>query len=1114
MTLHVALHHRTTYHYDRLVALGPQILRLRPAPYGKTPILSYSLAVEPKRHFINWQQDPHANYQARLVFPERTRELIITVDLVADLAVTNPFDFFLEPAAETVPFRYDPDLAAELAPYCEVEPAGPRLRQWLAGVDRGARRTIDFLVDLNLRLQRDIGYVIRMEPGVQTPEETLGLAKGSCRDTGWLLVHILRHLGLAARFVSGYLIQLKPDVKPLTGPEGPASDFTDLHAWAEVYLPGAGWVGLDPTSGLLAGEGHIPLAATPAPPSAAAITGAVETCEVTFDHAMSVTRLRESARVTKPYTEEQWQRIDRLGRLVDHAIEGAGIKLTMGGEPTFVSIDDMDAAEWNIAALGPTKRRLAGDLLRRLQRRWAPGALLHYGQGKWYPGEPLPRWALGCYWRRDGEPLWRNPALFAPETGGRNAGFSQAEQFAVALAQRLQLDPGFLVTGYENAWHYLERERRLPANVDPLEADLKEPSERARLATLLEHGLDQPVGFALPVQRLRGRGGDRWVSCRWSFRSNRMYLLPGDSPMGLRLPLDSLPHAQDAERPQDFPADPFAPREALPSRAAFARPSLTAAAEPLRHKEQGPAVDRSANGGRSAQPSKYRPPAMVWTALCVEAREGKLHIFLPPVTELEDYLELVAAVEDTAAELERAVVIEGYTPPRDPRIGHFSVTPDPGVIEVNIHPAASWNELVDNTTVLYEEARQARLGTEKFMIDGRHVGTGGGNHVTLGGASVTESPMLRRPDLLRSLIAYWLNHPALSYLFSGLYIGPTSQAPRIDEARNDSIAELELAFAQIPDRGEAPPWLIDRVLRHILVDVTGNTHRTEFCIDKLYSPDGPTGRLGIVELRAFEMPPHARMSLVQQLLLRGLVAEFARRPYRRRLVRWGTRLHDRFLLPHFLQEDFAEVIDDLRAAGFPFERDWFAPHFEFRFPEIGTVSYGGVVLELRQALEPWPVLGEEQGAGGTVRFVDSSLERLQVKAREMEGERYCIACNGIRVPLHPTGTVGEFVAATRYRAWQPVSSLHPRVGVHAPLVFDIVDTWSGRSIGGCTYHVAHPGGLNYETLPVNANEAEARRRSRFFPTGHSAGPLVAAPPPIVPEAPLTLDLRHAAPLAQ
>jgi uncharacterized protein (DUF2126 family)/transglutaminase-like putative cysteine protease len=1114
MTIHVALHHRTVYRYDRPVALGPQIIRLRPAPHCRTPILSYSLRVTPKNHFINWQQDPQSNYQARLVFPEKTRELTIEVDLIADLAVTNPFDYFLESSAERFPFRYDAALEAEIAPYREIEPAGPLLKKWLAAIDPTPLPTNDFLVSLNTRLQRDVAYVIRMEPGVQSCEETLGLGKGSCRDTGWLLVQILRHLGLAARFVSGYLIQLKPDVKPLTGPEGPANDFTDLHAWAEVYLPGAGWIGLDPTSGLLAGEGHIPLAATPSPPSAAPITGAVEKCEVVFDYAMNVTRIRETARVTKPYSDEQWQGIDRLGRLVDHAIEGAGIRLTMGGEPTFVSIDDMDGAEWNVAALGPAKRRLAGELLRRLQRRWAPDALLHYGQGKWYPGEPLPRWALGCFWRKDGEPLWRDLSLFAPESGGRPVDFGQAEAFATALAQRLQLDPAFLVTGYENAWHYLERERRLPVNVDPLAADLSEPSERARLAGLLERGLDQAVGFALPLQRLRGRAGDRWVSCHWSFRSNRMFLLPGDSPMGLRLPLDSLPQAPEVERPHDYEVDPFAPREALPSRSGLAVFSVITAPERPAQREQGPATDRVRNGARSAQPGKYRPPEMVWTALCVEPRGGKLCVFMPPVTQLEDYIELLAAIEDTAAELRREVVIEGYPPPRDPRIGHFSVTPDPGVIEVNIQPASNWNELVENTTTLYEEARQTRLGTEKFLIDGRHVGTGGGNHFTLGGATVAESPMLRRPDLLRSLIAYWLNHPSLSYVFSGLYIGPTSQAPRIDEARNDSVAELELAFAQLPDHGEVPPWLVDRVLRNILVDVTGNTHRTEFCIDKLYSPDGPSGRLGIVELRAFEMPPHARMSLVQQLLLRGLIAEFARRPYRHSLIRWGTRLHDRFLLPHFLEADFAEVIDHLRAAGFPFELAWFAPHFEFRFPEIGTISHGGITLELRQALEPWPVMGEEQGAGGTVRFVDASLERLQVKAREMIDDRYCIACNGVRVPLHPTGTAGEYVAGTRYRAWQPASSLHPRIGVHSPLVFDIVDTWSGRSIGGCTYHVAHPGGRNYETLPVNANEAEARRRSRFFPTGHSGGRLVPAPPPVVAEFPLTLDLRYALPLAQ
>jgi uncharacterized protein (DUF2126 family) len=1110
MSIHVALHHRTTYRYDRPVALGPQILRLRPAPYCRTTILSYSLTVLPKNHFINWQQDPQSNYLARLVFPEKTTEFAITVDLVADLAVTNPFDFFLEPSAETFPFTYDPMLAAELAPYRETETAGPLLRQWLAKVDPTPRSTVAFLVDLNTRLQRDVGYVIRLEPGIQPCEATLELATGSCRDTGWLLVQILRRLGFAARFVSGYLIQLKPDVKPLTGPPGPDGDFTDLHAWAEVYLPGAGWIGLDPTSGLLAGEGHIPLAATPSPASAAPVSGLTDPAEVRFDYDMRVTRLRETARVTKPYTDEQWQHIDRLGRVVDRAIAGAGLRLTMGGEPTFVSIDDMDGPEWNTAALGTAKRRLAGELLRGLQRRWAPGGLLHFGQGKWYPGEPLPRWALGCFWRRDGEPIWRDPTLVASDSGGRGIGLDEARHFATALAQLLQIDTSYIIAGYENPWYYLERERRLPVNVDPHKADLGDPAERARLAALLARGLEQATGFALPLQRMRGRDGDHWTSARWLFRPDRMDLLPGDSPMGLRLPLDSLPQVAEADLPKHYDVDPFAPREALPSRQGLS--AYVSAAPELHapHNDQGPAIKAATNGARQSLAQRRSAAAMVRTAICFEPRDGKLCVFLPPIAELEDYLELVAAIEDTAAQLELKVALEGYSPPRDPRLQQFSVTPDPGVIEVNIQPAASWDELVANTTALYEEARQTRLGTEKFMIDGRHVGTGGGNHLVLGGATADESPMLRRPDLLRSLIGYWLNHPSLSYLFSGLYIGPTSQAPRIDEARNDSIAELELAFTQIPDHGEAPPWLVDRVLRNILVDVTGNTHRAEFCIDKLYSPDGPTGRLGLVELRAFEMPPHARMSLVQQLLLRGLVAEFARRPYRRKLTRWGTTLHDRFLLPHFIQQDFAEVIEDLREAGFPFELDWFAPHFEFRFPEIGTVTYDGVTLELRQALEPWPVLGEEQTAGATVRYVDSSLERLQVKVADMTDGRHVVACNGVRVPLAPTGTAGTFVAGTRYRAWQPVSSLHPGIGVDTPLVFDIVDTWNSRSIGGCTYHVAHPGGRNYETLPVNANEAEARRRARFFPTGHSAGPLTPLPPAVIPEFPLTLDLRYKA----
>jgi uncharacterized protein (DUF2126 family) len=1120
MSIHVAIRHTTRYRYDRPVSLSPHLVRLRPAPHSRTPILGYSLKVEPAGHFINWQQDPFGNYLARLVFPERARELSIDVEVIADLTVINPFDFFVEEWADQWPFAYPDAMRKELAPYLEAEPAGPLLAEHLAGLDRSPKNTVSFLVELNHRLQQAIRYTIRLEPGVQTPEETLARALGSCRDTGWLLVQVLRHLGLAARFVSGYLVQLRPDEKSLDGPSGPEHDFTDLHAWAEVYVPGAGWIGLDPTSGLFAGEGHIPLACTPHPTSAAPIEGATDACEVEFGYRNAVTRFREDPRVTKPYTDEQWTHIQALGRLVDERLAAGDVRLTHGGEPTFVSVDDMNAPEWNTAALGEHKRERAEVLVRRLKDRFAPGALLHTAQGKWYPGEPLPRWALGVYWRKDGVPVWIDARLLAEAHRDYGHGVVEAHTFAETLARHLGFPSRYVLPAYEDALHYLLGEAEVPDNLDPAKADLADPVERRTLADKLSRGLETPAGYVLPLAWDWAKG--RWHSAPWTFRRTRLYLVPGDSPLGLRLPLASLPWTGEDERDIATEADPFAPQPPLADfHGEVAARYSHVDAEPHWHPEihpQGPADQRRA------------PTVVPHTAVVVEARGGCLHVFLPPLQRLEHALDLIAAVEHTAALLELPVAIEGYPPPNDGRLEKLLVTPDPGVIEVNVHPSRDWAELEAATLALYEDARLSRLGTEKFMLDGRHTGTGGGNHVTLGGPTPADSPFLRRPDLLRSLVTYWQHHPALSYLFSGLFVGPTSQAPRVDEGRAEALYELEIAFRQVPPGGTPQPWLVDRLFRNLLVDITGNTHRAEFCIDKLYSPDSPSGRQGLVEFRAYEMPPHARMSLAQMLLLRALVARFWARPYTQPLVRWGTALHDRFMLPHHLWADLREVIGELNDAGFPFQLEWYAPFLEFRFPRYGGIQVGGIDLELRAAIEPWLVLGEETTRLGTARFVDSSVERLQVKLTGLTDGRHALACNGRRVPLRSTGTHGEYVAGVRYRAWQPPSALHPTIGVHAPLVFDLVDLWNSRSVGGCTYHVMHPGGRNYEHFPVNAYEAEARRHirfdawghtpgsftpppwvdtlSRFVPEGHGIGPM--APPAEEPagEYPHTLDLRR------
>jgi uncharacterized protein (DUF2126 family) len=796
---------------------------------------------------------------------------------------------------------------------------------------------------------------------------------------------------------------------------------------------------------------------------------------------MFIARLGHEPQPTKPYTEDEWSRLQDAANAVDEALARHGVVITMGGEPTFCAREDAELPEWNGAALGASKWKYGMRLATELRRRMFPGGILFQRMGKHYPGESLPRWALDVIGRKDGSPLWHEEGRHAGAISDERVRLV-AEEIAAALGV-----PGFVMPAYEDPWFAISTEHNLPVDLDPVRVELDDPMERRFLARMLTRGLRRPAGFALPLRKHDGR----WHSQLWEFRREQLFLLPGDSPMGLRLPLDRVGGDPWLLDEPDVVTDPRDPR--------LADPDLEEQTRLMGVEAPAPRFGTS-----------------IRTALCVELRDDhagqpRLHVFLPPFAVEAEFIEVVNVVDEITSREGIEVVLEGYPPRRGPALSSISITPDPGVLEVNVPPTATMPDYVALQHEVFDAALHSGLHSEKFLVDGRLAGSGGGHHIVFGGPSTLESPFLKRPDLLASLVTFCQHHPSLSFLFTGLFVGPTSQAPRIDEARMDSLYELEIAlreaFATV-GATDVPPWKADHLFRHLLTDVTGNTHRAEISIDKLFSPHGPTGRQGLVELRAFEMPPHPRMVVAQMLLVRALLASFVAQPYDKPLVRWGQRLHDQFLLPYWLWSDLEDVLAYLRERGFPLDADLYRPFLELRCPLVGALRSEGVVLEVRNAIEPWHVLGEEPAHAGTVRYVDSSLERVEVRALGVVPERHCVLVNGRELPLRAGRRADDWVGGVRFRAWAPPHSLHAHLGIHHPLHFDVLDRWTGRSVGACQYHVWHPEGRAFHAPPLTRFEAAARRSQRFTVGSHTPFPVSSAPATPHGEQPWTLDLRR------
>ncbi len=1037
MTMRVALNHHIGYVFDCQIDPTTLWLRLRPAPHTDALVEAYSLKVHAAQPWLTWVRDPFENHLGRLDLPEPFVRIGFDVDVIVDLDRVNPFDFFVEPSANDFPFEYSDQLRKELMPYLHRERCGPIFADWLAELDRSPRYLVEFLTQMKDHVCEKLGWQSPMDAKPIDLDAVIGQGGGSASELAWVLTQSLRAVGLAARITSGYLISLTTDDNGDVS-EDESADNACMHAWSEVFVPGAGWIGLDPSLGTFTAENHVPLASAPDPFRTVPLVGIDEQHVASYQNDIRLRRLKPTE-PGKPISETHWRDIMACGRYLDDKLSGEQIGLCTSAEVNFVSAVNSAAPEWTNQTLGTDKLRAAYALLNRLRTRWAPGGTVHVCQGEHIQGELSARWQLSCCYRSDAQPLWRNGELLASCQNLPGCATSgDARQLAEMLAAKLGLDTQFVIPAHEDPLHQLTINPTLLRDA-PRGDELVDPLQRQQLANRLSTPQADPAGYVLPL-RWDFRT-ESWTSGVWKFRRDGLHLLPGDFALGFRLPLQSL--AKHATEPDDIAIEPslFEEKPRLPEvyGEVFARQI-----EIDRSREEIEIADRGGNG---------RAPR---TAICVEPRDGVLHVFLPPIHYAEHYVGLIAAIESAVETLGLAVVLEGYPPPQDPRLKRFVLEPDNGLLRLFLPAVSSWQEQSELYETAYAQADQVGLDCEHGgRRDDTSLRPNSYTTLTLGGPTPAESPFLNRPQILRSLIAYWQNHPSLSYFFSGTLIGPSGNAPRPDEGRDDALYELGIALERFPHDSKLP-WVPDRLLRHLLADASGNMHRAEIRVDQLYAPERQSRRLGQIMLRSFDMPPHPRLASLQALLVRALIAHFSRQPYTKPPVAWQSALHDRFLLPQVLWDDLGTIIGDLGESELPLQHEWFAPLLEINYPKLGSVQIGDITLELRRAHEPWPLLAEEVSAGSMARFIDVANERIQVRVIGMPPDRYVLVCNHELVPLHRSTVQGEYVAGVRYKVCQPPSTLHPTVAPTTALVFDLIDTWTGRAIGGCTYYPAPP----------------------------------------------------------